>query len=269
MRLHSVASKMYIPGSREELLSLIKELKILGEKYYLLSGGSNIVFAERIGKPIINLMEIDNSLSCSSDGIIRAGASVRIQKLIRFCQRNNYGGVEYLFSVPSSVGGAIYMNAGRGKKYNLSISDYILEVEYLDPTDLQCKIYRKQEGDFSHRHSPFQGKNWILLSAKFKFLPQQAEVTEKLIKNRILHSALKLSPDKPSCGSVFCKGNRFIYRIIMGMRIGGAEFSKKTPNWISNVNEASSKDIRRLVNRAILLHKIFFSKYRVEIRFFD
>lgn len=53
----------------------------------------------------------------------------------------------------------------------------------------------------------------------------------------------------------------------MGAKCGGAIFSKKTPNWISNINGATAKNIETLVNRVIKVSKLFLCKYRVEIRF--
>ena len=45
-------------------------------------------------------------------------------------------------------------------------------------------------------------------------------------------------------------------------------FQKKTSNWISNIDNAKVGDIEALIGKAIRWHKVFFSKYKVEIRFF-
>lgn len=269
MRLHSHCDIMYIPGNRDDLQDIIQKLKEKNRNFYILSAGSNIVFAEHISTPIINLMEIDDSIEYSSNDTVCVGASVRIQTLIRDLQKHNLGGVEYLFSVPSSVGGAIYMNAGRGRDIGLAISDYLEEVEYYSPAKNKFEKYKKSAQDFSYRHSPFQATDNIIVSATFRFREQDSEDTEKKIQERIEHSKKYLSADKPSCGSVFCEGNRFIYRLLMGIKSGGAMYSKKTPNWISNINNATASDVMLLIRKGEKFHKLFFSKYKVEVKYFE
>jgi UDP-N-acetylmuramate dehydrogenase len=87
-------------------------------------------------------------------GNITVGASVRLQKLIQFANENELGGIEYLYSVPGLVGGAVVMNAGRGRKFNQSISDYIVEVRYLENDEL--KSITKDQCRFEYRDSIFK-----------------------------------------------------------------------------------------------------------------
>lgn len=262
MKLHSMASEVYFPESCDDLHHIL-------DKYpdaLLLAAGSNVVLPAQLRRPVVSLMSLDNSLELLEDGCVRVGCSVRVQKLIRFLQEHYLGGIEYLYSVPASVGGLVYMNGGRGKTMNVSISDYLEKVEYLDLDDKTFHTYIMKKSDFSYRHSPFQDMNAIVLTATFKFKKQEPEETEKLIKERLDFSKKHLSADKPSCGSVFKHGNRIVYRIIRGMRCGGAMFSKKTLNWISNVDNASYDDVCNLIRRAQLVHKLFLSHCEPEIK---
>ena len=267
MRLHSMADAVYFPESRQELTDMIKDLKLNGQAYYVFSGGSNIIFAEHVTTPLINLMGIDQGIEYLEDGSVKVGCSVRVQTLIRDLQKHGLGGIEYLFSVPSSLGGAIYMNAGRGKSEGVAISDYLVGVEYFSPSEGKFITYTKSAEDFSHRHSPFQEMNAVIVSATFKFKEQETDVTETLIKERMEHSKKYLSADKPSCGSVFSEGNRVVYRLLMGKKVGGAMYSKKTPDWISNMGNASASDVMSLIEKGKRLHKLFLSRCKVEIRY--
>lgn len=161
------------------------------------------------------------------------------------------------------------MNAGRGKKMGLSISDYIEKVEYYSPKEMRWGIYENKLGDFSYRRSPFQGTDSIITSVVFHFKEQLAEVTEDLIKARIAYSKKHLSADKPSCGSVFCEGNRFVYRLLMGMKNGDAIYSKKTPDWISNTGNATASDVMALIRKGEKIHRWIGSRCRAEIRYFE
>lgn len=267
MRLHSVADEVYFPESREELTGLIKEFRQKGQKYAVFSGGSNIIFAEQVKTPLVCLMSLDKGIDYLEDGRVKVGCSVRIQTLIRDLQKHGMGGIEYLFSVPTSVGGAVYMNAGRGKSIGVTISDYLEEVEYYSPLDDEFRTYQKNTVEFSHRHSPFQETEAVIVSATFRFPMQDREETERKIQERMDHSKKHLSADKPSCGSVFCEGNRIVYRLLMGKRVGGAMYSKKTPDWISNMGNATASDVMALIEKGKRLHKLFFSHCKVEIRY--
>lgn len=269
MRLHSVADIVYFPDNRQELTDLIREFKQNGQAYAVFSGGSNVIFAERVKTPLICLMEMDKEISYLTDGKVKVGCSVRVQTLIRDLQKHGLGGIEYLFSVPTSIGGAVYMNAGRGKNVGLTISDYLEEVEYYNPKDKAFYIYEKRKEDFYHRTSPFQGTGNIIVSATFSFKKQDPAETERLIKERMEHSKKFLSADKPSCGSVFCEGNRLVYRLLMGQRIGDAMYSKKTPDWISNMGDATASDVMQLIEKGKRWHRFFLSKCKVEIRYIE
>ena len=262
-----MANCVYFPESREELETLVNDFNKQKKTYYTFSGGSNIIFAEKVTTPLINLMEFDKGIYYLESGLVKVGCSVRVQTLIRDLQKHGLGGIEYLFSVPTSLGGAVYMNAGRGKDIGLAISDYLEEVEYYSPKENQFMKYYKQEGDFTYRHSPFQDMDAIIVSATFRFKEQDAEVTEARIKERMEHSKKRLSADKPSCGTVFCEGNSVVYRLLMGKRVGGAMYSKKTPDWISNMGNATASDVMALIEKGKKLHKLFFSRCKVEIRY--
>lgn len=266
MRLHSRCDVMYFPESIEELTEIVLKCQREIGDFHILSAGSNIIFCEHVTKPIINLMEMDKSISYQQDSITRVGASVRIQTLIRDLQRHEMGGIEYLYSVPASLGGLIYMNGGRGREWNMSISDYLITVDYMDLEDMKIHTYDARKSDFTYRHSPFQDMNVIILSATFRFKKQDAVETESLIKKRLEYSKKYLSADKPSCGTAFCKGNRYIFRMLRGMKIGGAMFSRKTSNWISNVDNATYDDVCKLIKRVQIIHKLFFCSCQPEIK---
>lgn len=269
MRLHSIGSKVIIPESIDELVSLVDDMKSRNEPFHIVLAGSNIVFEEHVETPIVYLMKLDNTIEVSSSGEVVCGCSVRIQTLIRKLKENSLGGLEYLYAAPTSIGGAVYMNAGRGKKYNQSISDYLTQVDYLDWETGDIKSLYPNEESFSYRYSIFQDIKGIILKAYFKFEAQDPVLTQQLIQERLEHSKRYLDTSKPSGGSVFCKVNPILIKLVKGMRCGGAMFSKKTPNWISNVDNASASDILKLINRVKFIHKLFFLKCKTEIRFFE
>lgn len=265
MKLHCIARRYYEPESEPELGALVAEFKRSDEKYYVLGCGSNIIFPDRLNTSLISMMSVNRTIDIQGNRV-SAGASVRIQTLIRTCQQSSLGGLEYLFSVPCNVGGAVYMNAGGGRRHGNSISDYIETIEFFDPECGQIKTINKQSAEFSYRNSIFQRKEWIILQVVFHFPSSTYEEVEERINARIKYAKEKQAGNLPSCGSIFNQCNLRIMHLLKGLTIGGACWSKKTTNWISNNGNATAKDINMLILIAKLMHMITFQKYKLEVK---
>ena len=265
MRTHSIATVMYTPRNLDELREAIAACN---GKCYFLGGGSNVVFASTVKTPVINLMELNCVLLLNPDGSITAGCSVRIQNLINFGKDNSLGGFEYLYSLPASVGGIVYMNAGRGRVHNQCISDWLDSVDYLDLVDMCAKKMKVDRNKWTYRHSPFQEKPSVILSATFRMQQSSMEDVAGRIRERIATVKANQEADKPSCGSVFNHENRYLMRLMRGKRIGGAMYSKKANNWISNDRNGSAEDVIALIEYAEKWHKRLGLKCVSEIRIF-
>ena len=262
MRLHSIARDYYEPESTEELQDLVQQLTNEKREYYILGAGSNVILPPKINRVIIGTGLLNNEITINEHKVI-CGASVRIQKLIRTCQKASIGGLEFLFSVPCFLGGAVYMNAGAGTK--VSIADFIVSVKYFDPETNSIKVINKDDADFSYRHSIFQSKQWVILCVELNLVESTFEEIEKRIQARLDFSHEKLDAGKPSCGSVFNVYNSRIIDLLKGLKIGGACYSKKKSNWISNINNASYFDIKALIRVSEFLHHITFKPIHREI----
>ena len=266
MRTHSMGAVMYTPESVDDLMSLMKELQ--GDCYFF-GGGSNVVFASKVKKPIVNLMELNDEIHINDDGTVTAGCSVRIQKLINFGKEHALGGFEYLYSLPASIGGIVYMNAGRGRMHHQQISDWLVSVDYVDLNDLQFKVMVIDKSQWSYRCSPFHEMKAIILSATFKMKKSSIEEVAAEIQKRKDTVKASQEGNKPSCGSVFNKNNKYIMRFLRGKRIGGACFSKKTNNWICNDQNGSADDVIALMRYAQKMHRLFCQKCNLEIKIFE
>ena len=262
MRTHSIGAMMYTPESLEDLVNLSK---VFNDGCFFLGGGSNVVFANRVEIPIVNLMLLNKELRANRDGTVTAGCSVRIQQLINFGKDHAMGGFEYLYSLPASVGGVVYMNAGRGKIHNQQISDWLESVEYLDLNDMCVKEMEVDKKRWKYRCSPFHQLKAVILSATFRMKKTTVdEVAAEIKKRKDIVKTIQ-EGNKPSCGSVMHTCNKYIMFLLKGHRIGGARYSKKTNNWISNDNNGSGDDVINLIRLAQKLHKFLFLKCIPEI----
>lgn len=269
MRLDARGSVVYEPESVEELQSLARDLAAGGTKCHWVGAGSNVVFAERVETPIVSLMRVDGRIENLGGGRYRAGCSVRIQRLIRDAQKAGFGGIEYLFSLPASVGGCVVMNAGRGR--GPAIADVLEEVELLDWKTGEIRREPVDKTAFGHRVSPYQSNGCVVLSAVLRLAPQPPEVTEQRIRERLETSRKHLDAGLPSCGSVFHRGNRWIFQAfrLLHPRSGGLAFSKKTSNWIGNRGGGTLADFKRLTGKMQCAHRLMGQSCELEIRVFE
>ena len=265
MRTNSIGAIMYIPENLDELK---QALLCVDNNYYLLGAGSNVVFSSYVKKPIINLMRLNNELSFGSNGIIRVGCSVRIQKLINFGMEHCAGGIEYLYSLPASVGGVVFMNAGRGKIHHQQISDWIRSVCYLDLNDMVLKEMPINKNEWSYRCSPFQRMNAVIYSVDLVLNSCPKEQISTNIQDRINIVKINQEANKPSCGSVMHTCNKYIMYLFKGYRKGGAHFSNKTNNWITNDNNGTGDDVIKLIEAPLRIHRLFRLSCIPEIRIF-
>ena len=267
LRLQSVAKEFYVPESYEELKNIIRELNERKTIFQILSGGSNVLVKPVVKTPVISLTEVDKTLSYDkASNTVVAGCSVKIQTFINFLADNDLGGIEYLYSLPALVGGCVYMNAGRGRKYNQSISDYIVAVEYLE--DQELKQIKKQDCAFGYRKSVFQNSGKVITKAIFQFPHQEKAVTKKNIKERMEYVKLYQEPQKPSLGSIFCDVDFKLIRRFKGMRVGNAVYSKKTTNWISNLGNAKYSHIMALITVVKVASFLTRKKAELELKIF-
>ena len=253
IQIGGVANCLIIPETSEELIDIVREKK---PKYFL-GGGSNLLIAEHEFELVVLLREFDTSISPIGNGKFKVGASVRLQKLINKINEYGYGGIEYLYSVPGLVGGAVSMNAGRGKQFNQCISDYIVSVDVIENGIV--KTLKKEECGFEYRSSVFKKSEMIVISVEFYFPKVVKEESEKLKKQRIELCKKYQDNSHPNFGSVFVEKNVTIMKLARKLKIGKkVHFSSKTLNWILNEG-GTYQDAIDAIQKIEIIHK-FFSK---------
>lgn len=240
------------PASRPELLELVEDAVRGGVPYRLLGRGSNVLVPDA---GVYGLV-IRNTRACNELSIrgshVYVGASVPLQRLILECAKHDLGGIEYLYSVPGNVGGAVFMNAGRGAMHKRFISDHIVSVEVFDGSRVRTLSRRKCR--FAYRESIFQSmQHALILSTVLRLDPQPHEKVLEQVRERSLLVKETQDNSLPNAGTVFKSG--FSLRgELKGHSHGGAMFSRKTANWIVNHEGATYEDIRNLLAYAQDLH---------------
>ncbi len=200
------------------------------------------------------------------------GAAVLDNYLSKFCYQQGIAGYEFLYTIPGSIGGNIYMNAGC---YNQEIKDKLISIIYYDTDDK--KIYEKKlsELEFEYRKG-FQQKNTLILFGKFKILSGNKNDIKNLMKK---YDSLRnqTQPQKVNCcGSIFKNPiNQSAWKLIKSsvddsFYDGPIKLSKIHSNFFENEPNISANSIDIFIstiqNRVKKKHNILLEK---ELRIID
>ena len=254
-------AKIFIEVKTEkQLIFLIKYLSLIGTKYHILGNGTNTLFSDKnfdgvivctrgLKKYFINIGNCKNAI------YVQAGMGLfELNKLLK---KLGFGGLEFTYGIPGSVGGAVCMNAGA---FNQSIGDFVEYVKIFDGERVQ--IISKKNMLFSYRQSIVQNSNLVVLGVKLNLKKSNSQDIEFLQK-QYFQKRLDSQPyDKLSFGSCFKRydGKEPVSKLIddlglKGYRIGDAEISKKHAGFIINIGSATCQDVRLLIK--YIQEKIF------------
>ncbi|QEK38685.1 UDP-N-acetylmuramate dehydrogenase [Candidatus Cytomitobacter primus] len=236
--------KVFEPESIQKLQSFMHEQI----PFRMLGFGSNVIIPdEGLDDIIVKLTSMPNNITNQGNDHLIVDAGMPNILLTRFCMKHGYTNLEFLHTVPGTLGGALYMNAGA---YGACISDYLVWAEVIDQNG---KIYclDRHEIKYEYRNSNFPDK-MIFLKGCFHVKKTDPEVVIKNIADMKKYRNDK-QPRMNTFGSVFKNiDNNNAWKLIqksdcIGMKIGGAYMSDLHCNFIINDGTASSSDIKELI----------------------
>lgn len=236
-----------------------------GGRMVLVGNGSNLLLARRGIDSLVVRNALPRVLERRADGLVWVSGATGLMEVLRFCHRESLDSFYYLASVPATVGGALAMNAGRGRGRGGSIFDFVRRIAYYDLEAREVREIRAEEARPEYRRTVFTGATTkVVLEAGFEFPP--AALDENPIEARKAYAASQQDYSGPNCGSVFAVNDERIMNKLRkrGLALGGARFSRKTFNWI--VNDSSSPlGLVALVTIAELWHRLARRPVRREL----
>jgi len=231
------------------LIKLLKYLKEKNIKYFVLGKGSNVILPDKDYNGTVILL--DNLKEIKINGnIVEVESGVILTKFINSLINNNLGGLENLYGIPGTLGGAIHGNAGC---YGSTISDFLISVTYLE--NEKVKTLQKDKCEFLYRDSIFKhDRNKIILSAQFKLINKDKNEMKITVKENLIKRKNSQPLEFHNAGSVFRNptnnsAGKLIDEIgLKGYSVNDAEVSIKHANFIINKSNATSEDIKELIN---------------------
>jgi len=243
--------KLFSPRGLEELTKTISLFNKEGLKYRILGNGSNLLVSDRgIKDIIIKLKGADfEYIRKEKNNLVAVGSGLSLQKLLRFCQEESLGGLEFLVGVPATLGGAIKNNAGAlGKE----IMDFVTSLTVLKKSGKLVKLESKHVR-YSYRYLQLK-KSDIIVGAVLRLRKtRQKYIRKRLDFNRAYRrrtQEIRLA----SAGCVFANPSLSLPAGLLieaaglkGFRKNKAAVSCRHANFIVNLGGASFKDVFYLI----------------------
>jgi len=266
-KVGSTAALFLSPSTVDQFRGALSSAKSQGCKYFVLGGGSNVVFPDSPYEGIIistqelnNILVTDDEIPGLSEDevLVTCQAGTSMASFVNFCTNHNFTGAEQFAGLPGTIGGAVYMNA---RCFEKSISDILFSTEHIELLEHGKSNLINLPFDSSmwdYKKSPFQTDNRYVVTATFKLLRATSDKNEqiekdckKFISERVDKGHFKF----PSAGSVFKNNHTFgkpSGKLIdeaglKGTAIGGAQIAPFHGNFIINTNKATANDIKQLV----------------------
>ncbi len=260
-----ICSCLVYPRDVGKLISLLKLLRQNKIKYKILGNGSNLLFSDdKYEGVLIKLSEFNNLEIVGNKIKVEAGYS--LIKLAHIALKNSLTGLEFASGIPGTVGGAIFMNAGA---YKSDMGYIVKSVKVLTP-DFRIIELENKELNFHYRTSFLKTHpEFICLEAIIKLERGTKTAIEEVMKSRLKRRMETQPLNYPSAGSVFRNpegmfAGELIENLgLKGLKKGGAMISDKHANFIINTGNATSSDIKWLIDHVKEKVK---EKYHVDLK---
>ena len=223
----------------------------------MIGNGSNLLFSDHgfdgiiLSTRSLDRVEVLRDPTTGRVGVF-AEAGAPLDRVIRVCEEHGAKALGFLAGIPGTVGGAVTMNAGSKDR---SIGEQVLQVEAIEPSGRA--VSRSPEScAFRYRGSALLDERAVVTGA---FLSAEGEPFDRQAVLAMRHRSQPM--DEASAGCVFrnpdgASAGRLIDECgLKGFAIGGARVSEKHANFIVNYEEATSAEIRMVID--ILRQKVY------------
>lgn len=244
-KIGGTAKVVVEPNNLEQIIKVMDILNTYKAKYMVVGNGTNLLVEEYDGV-IVKLANNFSKVSITSNVIIaEAGAS--LNKVAILARDNGLSGMEGLFGIPATVGGATLMNAGA---FGMQMSDIVTSV--LAITNGKITHYNLQECGFGYRKSIFADS--IILRVEFTLKQGDTDKIAVAMTTNMQHRVNSQPLNYPSAGCVFANGEGYYAGKLIdehglkGYKVGGAMISPKHANFIVNMGNATFGDVIQLIH---------------------
>ena len=264
-RIGGPADAFLIAKSADELAEIISQLWELDIPYRLLGSGSNLLISDEGFRGVVVLNKArEIRFTDGENPSVWAESGATLSRVANQATTKGLDGLAWAATVPGTLGGAIYGNAGA---FGGDIASVLEQVEML--TKSGRETWSVEDMRYTYRSSSLKGVTIksAILSAKIKLKNgNQAEIQEQM--RSFIQKRKNTQPPGASMGSMFKNpegdyAGRLIEEAgLKGTRIGNMEISSIHANFFVSHGEPKARDAKALIE---LAQKEVFEKFGVKL----
>jgi len=261
-RIRAKCKLAYFPENEKDVIDFYRENK----NFVLLGSGHNVILSKSCYDTNFLIFNGNFNQTIVRNSTIEAEAGATMLELSEQALKSGLSGLEIFYDIPSSLGGAVVMNAGASGE---EIKDVLVKVRYLDLEDMEVKEIQKEKMDFKYRNSFFQrNTNKVILKVWLQLVTKEKSLIQEKMEIIKAQRWAKQPKEFPNAGSVFKRPRGYYVGAIIddlrlkGFSLGGAKISEKHGGFIINYDNATGQDILNIIEE---VKKQVWNKYKVDL----
>lgn len=247
LRVGGAADRMATARTVDELVAALRLARDAAVPGGVLGKGSDVVVADGGVRGLVIRNRAD---ALAIDGTtVRVESGAPMAALVKRCTAAGVGGVEFGISIPGSVGGAVWANAGA---HEGEMAQIVLEVLAWSGEGDEVRTLSAGDCSFAYRESRFKTSGEVVLSASLRLEHAgPAEIADRVKAHQAQRRATQPLAEQ-NAGSVFRNppgdhAGRLIEAAgLKGERIGSAQVSALHANFIVADRGGRASDVRAL-----------------------
>ncbi len=263
------ARYFFAAKTTSELVRAIRAARANNLRFFVLGGGSNILFDDA---GFSGLVIKDNTDKFRiNGGIVSALSGTIVDRLVDATVERGLGGMEYAAGIMGTIGGAVHGNAGA---FGHAINE-ILESAVMLSNDDKIVVVDNDFFRFAYRGSKISLTGDTVLSVRLRLHTEDKRQLTEIVKDRRKFRQERHPLNMGCAGSVF-KNIRSLEKPdevtpsgklledagVRGMSVGGAAVFEKHCNIIVNRGKATSEDVKKLVEN---MRKAVFNNFGIDL----
>ena len=248
------ADVLVVPQTVESLVKVLDTCYTSDVPVTIVGNGSDLLVGDRGIRGVVVLLR-DNLAKVTVDGWrVKAEAGALLRDVALAAADAELTGMEPLWGIPATVGGACFMNAGA---YDGCTSEVLESVDVYVPSKFgnrgSVATLSVDDLRMGYRKSRVHDDGLIVLRATFKLQPGNGAMIKSSMEDYRNRREEKQPLDMPSAGSTFKRPEgHFAGKLIMdaglrGAKVGGAQVSEKHCGFVVNAGGATARDVLELI----------------------
>lgn len=249
-RIRSTARRGIVPDGEQALIEALRTYP----SATIIGSGHNLILSQAHYEQtfiILNLVHASPETLEIEGCRLSAYAGLSMLNLSLAALQYALAGLEMFYDIPSSLGGAIVMNAGANGQ---DIAPLVDSVRVFDRNSGSVRTLEAEELGHGYRTSVFHKRqDLVILSANLVLERGDASIIRQRMEQVKEVRWQKQPRDRPNAGSVFKRpAGRFVGPMLdelglRGMTLGGAQVSTKHSGFIVNAGNATGADVLELI----------------------